>query len=192
MTRTTLQASYLDTEQQRQLEAAIEKQLREPLDLASWQANRLRAAVLVRFLLHTGLQSVEARALRLGDIRLGERAGVVHVLGRRERRVPLDDPTCNALRVWLAARPEGDVEWLWLEGDSGNAHGLSGRGVWRACRRMAHLASLDPESVTPRTLRITCAHNLLAAGESPRVVMRLLRLSSTDMVLRCLRESANF
>ena len=102
MNQKNLQTSFLDTEQQRKLEAAIERQLEEPLDLASWQANRLRAAVLVRFLLHTGLQSVETRALCLGDIRLGERAGVVHVCGRRERRVPLDEPRSAMVQRWRA------------------------------------------------------------------------------------------
>jgi integrase/recombinase XerD len=178
--------SWLDVEQQRQLEAVIDQQLRTPLIMVAWQVSKVRSAVLVRFLLHSGMHSVEVQALRLGDIHLGETRGVVHVRGRRERRLPLDDPTCAALRVWLTVRPNGEDDWLWLEGDRGEARQISGRAIWRACRRMVQLAGLDPEIVSPRILRNTCTHNLLAAGETPRVVRRLLKLSSTKIVLRYL------
>ena len=178
--------SWLDAEQQRQLEAVIDQQLQTSQTLVAWRASRVRSAVLVRFLLHTGLHLVEVQSLRLGDIRLGETRGVVQVRGRRERRLPLDGPTCTALRVWLTVRPAGEDDWLWLEGDKGDAHLISGRAIWRACRRMVQMAGLDPEIVSPRILRNTCAHNLLATGESPRVVRRLLKLSTTKIVLRYL------
>jgi len=178
--------SWLDAEQQRQLEAAIDQQLQNSQTLVAWRASRVRSAVLVRFLLHTGLHTVEVRALSLGDIHLGETRGVLHVRGRRERRLPLDGPTCTALRAWLTVRPVGKYDGLWLEGDRGEACKMSVRAIWRACRRMVQMAGLDPEIVSPRILRNTCAHNLLAAGESPRVVRRLLKLSSTNTVLRYL------
>ena len=178
--------SWLDGEQQRQLEAAIDQELQTPLDMRAWPVNWLRSAVLVRILLHTGMHSVEVRVLRLGDIRLGVMRGVVHVCGMRERRVPLDGPTCAALRVWISVRPDQEADWLWLKGDRLDAHLLSGRAIWRACRRMAQLAGLDPQAVSPRILRNTCAHNLLVAGESPRVVRRLLKFSSLKIPLRYL------
>jgi site-specific recombinase XerD len=178
--------SWLDRDQQRQLEGAIDQQLQEPVFMVAWSVSWVRSAVLVRFLLHTGLHSVEVRALRLGDIRMGDSHGMVQVRGRRERRVPLDGPTCAALRLWLTIRSDGEHDWLWLERDRDEARLLSERAIWRACRRMVQLTELDPESVSPRILRNTCAHNLLAAGESPRVVGRLLKVSSTKMVLRYL------
>lgn len=177
---------WLDGEQQRQLEGVIDQQLQTPPDMIAWSVNRVRYAVLVRFLLHTGMHSVEVRALRLGDIRLGASYGVVHVHGKRERRVPLDGSTCAALRVWLTIRPEGKDDRLWLEEDKGEAHLLSERAIWRACRRMVQLAGLDPEAVSPRILRNTCAHNLLVAGESPRVVKRLMKVSAIKIAERYL------
>jgi integrase/recombinase XerD len=174
---------WLDGEQQRQLEVVIDQQLQTHLRMVAWKVNWIRSAVLVRFLLHTGMHSVEVRALRLGDIRLGDTRGVVQVGGRRERRVPLDGPTCAALRMWLTVRPEGEADWLWLEGNKREAHLLSEHGIWRACRRMAQLAGLDPEVISPRILRNTCAHNLLVAGESARVVKRLLKFTRTKNIL---------
>jgi integrase/recombinase XerD len=179
-------SSWLDTEQQRQLEGVIDQQLQMPLIMAARPVRWVRSAVLVRFLLHTGMYSVEVRTLRLGDIRLGATRGVVYVRGRRERRLPLDSPTCAALRFWLTIRPGGEDGWLWWEGDRSEACQLSRRTIWRACRRMAQLAGLDPEVVSPRILRNTCAHNLLEAGESPRVVRRLLQFSSSKIPLRYL------
>jgi len=178
--------SWLDAEQQQQLEAAIDQQLQTSQTLVAWRTSRVRSAVLVRFLLHTGLHLVEVQSLRMGDIRLGQTRGVLQVRGRRERRLPLDVPTCTALRVWLTVRPTGEGDWLWLERDRGDALQISERTIWRACRRITQMAGLNPEIVSPRILRNTCAHNLLAAGESPRVVRRLLKFSTTKVVLRYL------
>ena len=177
---------WLDWEQQRQLEGAIDRQLQTSLDLIAWQVNRVRSAVLVRFLLQTGMQSVEVRTLRLGDIRLGDTRGVVHVRGKRDRRLLLDGSTCAALRVWLTVRPGGKDDRLWLDENRGEARLLSERAIWRACRRMVQLAGLNPEAVSPRILRNTCAHNLLVAGESPRVVKRLMKISTTKIAARYL------
>jgi site-specific recombinase XerD len=176
--------SWLDAEQQHQLESAIDQQLQMPLDTVYWQVRWVRAAALARLLLHTGMHAVEARLLCLGDLHLGESLGMVHVRGKRERRLQLDGPTCAALRAWLAVRPNVDQDWLWLEMYRGKPQALSVRGVWRACWRMANLAGLDSEAVSPRILRHTCAHNLLAAGESPRLVTRLLIFDSIEITLR--------
>lgn len=175
---------WLDAKQQRLLEAAIDQQLQTPQIIVAWPVSRVRSAVLVRFLLHTGMLSVEVQSLRLGDIHLGETRGWVQVRGRRERRLPLDGPTCIALRVWLTIRPTGEDDWLWLEGDIGKARQISMRTIWRACRRMVQMTGLDPEFVSPRILRNTRAHNLLITGESPLVIRRLLKLSTTKTILR--------
>jgi integrase/recombinase XerC len=178
--------SWLEAEEQRQLETAIDWQFEAPVDLVAWQANWVRAAALVRLLLHTGMHAVEARKLSLVDLQLGETRGVVQVRGKGERRLPLDSPTCAALRAWLAVRAlQDDGEgWLWSEPNREAPHVLSVRGIGRACSRMAILAGLDPEIVSPRILRNTCAHNLLSAGESSRLVARLLRFKSVDSALR--------
>jgi site-specific recombinase XerD len=177
---------WLDGEQQQQLERAIDRQLQTPLYKIAWSINWIRSAVLVRFLLHTGMHSVELRALRLGDIRLGDLTGVVHVHGSRERRMPLDGAACDALRHWLNIRPDGEEDWLWLEMCHNEARLISERAIWRACRRIVHLAGLEPGSISPRILRNTCAHNLLVSGESPRVVGRLLKFPTSRDLLRFL------
>ena len=178
--------SWLDEEQQRQLEAAIDQHLHASLDTVFWQANWVRAAALVRFLLHTGLQSTEAQVVHVADIYWGEKTGMVHIRGKRERHVPLDNPTCVGLRTWLAIRPAVSQDWLWLELEKGAPHALSGQGVQRACRRIAQLADLDPDLISPHVLRNTCIYNLAKAGESTRVIKRLLRLKSIDTILRFL------
>jgi site-specific recombinase XerD len=177
--------SWLDGDQQRLLEGAIDQQLQANQFMTAWRVNWIRSAVLVRLLLHTGMYLEEIRALTLADIRLGESRGVLQVRGRRERCLPLDGPTCTGLGVWLTVRPCGQEAWLWLEGEGGDAHLLSERAIRRACRRMVRLAGLDPTRVSPRILRNTCAHNLLIAGESLQMVRCLLRVS-TQNVLRYL------
>jgi len=174
--------SWLDSEQQGRLETAIDQQLHAPLDSVSWQANWTRAAALVRFLLHTGMHATEALALRVDDVRLGDTLGMVHVRGKQDRNVQLDAPACLALGTWLSIRPEVGQGWLWVEIDQGIAHRISKQAVLRACWWMSQLAGLGPRTITPRVLRNTCAHNLLAAGMAPHRVKRLLRFKSIDVV----------
>jgi site-specific recombinase XerD len=173
-------SSWLDGDQQRLLEGAIDQQLEANQFMTAWRVNWIRSAVLVRLLLHTGMYLEEIRTLTLGDIRLGDSRGMVQVRGRRERCLPVDGPTCTGLGVWLTVRPEGQTDWLWLEGEGGDAHLLSERAIWRACRRMVQLAGLDPIRVSPRILRNTCAHNLLLAGESLQMVRCLMRVSTQN------------
>jgi len=181
--------SWLDKDQQRQLETAIDLQLRTPFDLVAWQENRIRSAALVRFLLHTGMRASEARTVRVGDTRLGETMGVVHIRGMEPWYVQVDSPTCTALKVWLEIRPEAEIDWLWVDKYKRWPSPISDNGILRACRRMAEAAGLPPQSVTPRILRNTCAYNLLVAGLTPGQVKRRLRFSATKYVRNYLKIS---
>lgn len=71
-----------------------------------------RDGSLILFLLHTGLRISEALSLKLSDIELSERKGLVRVRqakGITSRVVPLNATARKALQDWLAVRPETGI-----------------------------------------------------------------------------------
>jgi site-specific recombinase XerD len=133
------------------------------------------------FLLHTGLRLSESVDLRLGDVEISERRGSVLVRngkGSKQRSIPLNSEARQAVRDWLAVRPQSESDHLWVgvEGDGGD--GLTGRTVQRMLRRYAQDAGLD--DLTPHILRHTFAKNLVNRGVGLEKVASLLGHSSLN------------
>lgn len=66
-----------------------------------------RNYALIELLLETGLRVGEAAEVRLGDVDLRDRSGVVRVRegkGRKQREVPLNSSARRALKLYLAGR----------------------------------------------------------------------------------------
>lgn len=81
---------------------------------------RLRDRAAVLLLLSTGLRREELARLRLQDLELGKRTGIVRVDGKgaKQREVPFEGPVVDVIREWLTER-EGfgydfDREALWI------------------------------------------------------------------------------
>src|SRR5262249_41669971 len=76
-----------------------------------------RNYALVELLLEKGLRVGEAAALRVGDLDLRDRSGVVRVRegkGRKQREVPLNAGARRALKLYLAGRDRRGEEYLFL------------------------------------------------------------------------------
>ena len=132
------------------------------LAAAVQQHGALRDRALFALLLHAGLRVSEACSLRVADLELRERSGVVRVRegkGGKYREVPLNVTARKALSEHMAARAGG--EWLFV---SRKGSRLSARAAERAIVRYARLAGL--EGVTPHSLRHTFCKMLVDAGES--------------------------
>ena len=140
----------------------------------------------------SGLRLSELVGLDLEDVNLSGR--VVRVLGkgRKERIVPFNQTTAEALRVWLRdreslqhARPEGRAyrrkvrEPLFLNYQGGR---LSTRSVDKLVRRYVAACSTR-YGISPHALRHSFATHLLEAGADLRAIQELLghaRLSTTQ------------
>jgi site-specific recombinase XerD len=143
---------------------------------------RFRDAVMVRFLLHTGLRVGELCDLRLSDLTLGERKGSVLVRrgkGRKQRIVMLMNDTRKDLVEWLKVRPPAPSDCLFV-GQVGEA--IQPRLVQRVVQRYAEAAEI--EDLTPHVLRHTFARSLLDSGATPFEVAKLLGHSSLDSTAR--------
>jgi integrase/recombinase XerC len=141
----------------------------------------------------SGLRLSELVGLDLEDVSLGQR--IVRVLGkgRRERQVPFNATTGDALRLWLkdraalrataaaprARRPGHQGEPLFV-----NARGtrLTGRSVQRILTRYVTV-SRTRAGISPHALRHSFATHLLERGADLRAIQELLghvQLSTTQ------------
>jgi len=130
-----------------------------------------RDQAIVELLYGSGLRVGELCSLRPEDLDLDD--GIVRVWGKgsKQRRVPLGDPSRDAVRTWMAhgraalATDESPVDAVFL-----NRRGrrLTPRDVRRILDRRA------PTPVHPHALRHTFATHLLDGGADLRVVQELL------------------
>jgi len=174
---------WLDKAQKRRLLSVIEEDARTARERYPrlWLL-RFRDAVMVRFLLNTGLRVGELCDLRISDITLGERKGSVLVRrgkGRKQRNVMLMNETRKELAEWLKVRPRVPSDCFFI-GQVGEA--IQPRLVQRVVQRYAEAAEI--EDLTPHVLRHTFARSLLDSGATPFEVAKLLGHSSLDSTAR--------
>lgn len=133
-----------------------------------------RDGSLILFLLHTGLRISEALSLKLSDIELSERKGLVRVRqtkGITSRVVPLNATARKALQDWLAVRPETGI-FLWTQVEKEPGSPLTSRTVQRILKRIGTAANLP--HLTPHVLRHTFAKNLVDQGVGLEKVATLM------------------
>jgi site-specific recombinase XerD len=129
-----------------------------------------RDDAVLELLYGSGLRVAELCGLRPDDFDL--RRGIVTVWGKgsKQRQVPMSQPSVDAVRAWLAARPAmvGDrtpADAVFLNRRGGR---MSPRDVRRVLDRRA------PSPTHPHALRHTFATHLLDGGADLRVVQELL------------------
>ena len=168
---------YLDKKEQYALLRTIEKDLQvAKLRYRLRWVTRRRDASLVIFMLNTGLRSHETLNLQLDDISISDRKGKVFVRqgkGDKQRTVPLNKEARQAIKAWLAERPdEQDNPYVWIAVETEAEGPLHQRSLQRIMTRYGRDAGL--ENLTPHMLRHTFAKNLVDQGyrfgESGRVI----------------------
>ncbi|MHB8927103.1 MAG: tyrosine-type recombinase/integrase [Bacillota bacterium] len=121
-----------------------------------------RDTAIITLILHTGLRASEVCSLDLGDVRLGERSGVLVVRegkGVKRREIPLNSTARHALTLYLGQRkPEGEALLTSQKGGR-----LKPGALWRMVSKVGKDAGLD--NLHPHTLRHTFLKNLRDAGE---------------------------
>ena len=157
------------------------KALSEVPEISAPQRLRaMRLYCLLEVLYATGLRVSELVALPLSASRRDARMIVVRGKGDKERLVPLNEASRQAMADYLAAmttlRPEkkkaAASKWLFPSfGESGH---LSRQHFARDLKELAASAGLAPRLVSPHVLRHAFASHLLHNGADLRIVQTLL------------------
>lgn len=149
---------------------------------------RDRAMLLLTYA--AGLRVSEVIGLKLED--LGQNLMTVHVMGkgRRERVLPVWGIAKPVLREWLAIRPNGSDDHLFLNsrGRGMTRHGFAHRLEVHVESASWKVPSLAEKQVSPHVLRHSCAlHTLDAVNNDLRKVSMYLghaSLQSTETYTR--------
>lgn len=126
-----------------------------------------RDHLLLAVAVQTGLRVSELTGLRISDVTFGVGAHLRCTgKGRRERVTPLGRPTARHLAEWVLQRRAAPTEPLFPARTGGH---LSTDAVARLVSKHVAAASvscpsLSAKTISPHTLRHTCAMNLLQAG----------------------------
>jgi integrase/recombinase XerD len=145
---------------------------------------RLRAArlyCLLEVLYATGLRVSELVSLPLSAARRDARMIVVRGKGDKERLVPLNEGSRQAMADYLAAMADqhgagkaATAKPKWLFPSFGESGHLTRQHFARELKELAAAAGLAPRLVSPHVLRHAFASHLLHNGADLRIVQTLL------------------
>jgi integrase/recombinase XerD len=141
----------------------------------------IRLYCLLEVLYATGLRVSELVSLPLSASRRDARMIVVRGKGNKERLVPLNEPSRQAMADYLAAmealKPEkkkNAAASKWLFPSFGESGHLTRQHFARDLKELAAAAGLAPRLVSPHVLRHAFASHLLHNGADLRIVQTLL------------------
>lgn len=176
---TVLAPKWLDKKQRAALLRAVDKEVEDALRrYPRMRLMYVRDAAIVKLILYTGLRVGEIIQLRISDLSLDERKGIVIVRegkGTKRREVPLNTKARKSLLDYLQSRPTIDNDFLFL---GQRNEGIRSRTVQRAVQRFSGRADLT--NVTPHVLRHTFAKSLIDKGVSMDKVAFILGHSNIN------------
>ncbi|SEN75002.1 integrase/recombinase XerD [Pseudorhodobacter antarcticus] len=151
-----------------------------------------RNICLMELIYATGMRVSELVELPVAAARGGPAMILVRGKGDKERMVPLSPPAKSALADWLIARDTAEEAAVktglkpsrFLFPGRGAAGHVTRQQMFVLLKSIAARAGLDPDAVTPHTLRHAFATHLLAGGADLRVIQTLLGhadLSTTEI-----------
>jgi len=156
------------------------KALTEAKSAPQQRLRAMRLYCLLEVLYATGLRVSELVALPLTAARRDARMIVVRGKGNKERLVPLNDASRQAMADYLAAmgalksgkKNAAPSKWLFPSfGESGH---LTRQHFARDLKELAAASGLAPRLVSPHVLRHAFASHLLHNGADLRIVQTLL------------------
>jgi integrase/recombinase XerD len=157
------------------------RELAQAADAPLQQLRALRLYCLLEVLYATGLRVPELVSLPLAAARRDARMIVVRGKGDKERLVPLNDASRQAMAEYLAAmqalastKKKGAADSKWLFPSFGESGHLTRQHFARDLKELAAAAGLAPRLVSPHVLRHAFASHLLHNGADLRIVQTLL------------------
>jgi integrase/recombinase XerD len=156
------------------------KELAEAKSSPQLRLRAMRLYCLLEVLYATGLRVSELVSLPLSAARRDARMIVVRGKGNKERLVPLNDASRQAMADYLAAMEalksgkKNAVASKWLFPSFGESGHLTRQHFARDLKELAAASGLAPRLVSPHVLRHAFASHLLHNGADLRIVQTLL------------------
>ena len=139
--------------------------------------NGIRDRAMLHLAYTAALRVSELVSLKCANLQQPQLNSIrVYGKGRRERVLPLWKETKSVLRDWLSVRPDNSDDHLFTnaQGAAMTRHGFAFRLKLHVAEAQKKVPSIAGKSVTPHSLRRTCAmHMLEATGDIRKVSLWL-------------------
>ncbi|WP_417210084.1 tyrosine-type recombinase/integrase [Antarctobacter sp.] len=137
--------------------------------------------------LHTGMRHAEILAIRREDVDVGKRVIWFPQAKAGSREQPITRELAEYLERRMDMLPPG-CDWMFPSPGSATGHVHT---IRKAFRRSAERAGLDPDQITPHTLRHTAVTHLVQAGVDLPTVQRISGHKTLSMVARYAHQSGS-
>lgn len=179
----------------RALPKALSQQEIETLIEHAHAEDDLRLTAMLEILYAGGLRVSELVTLPASALRLGQPHQHTFLLlkgkGGKERLVPLHEKAVETARAYVATHKDESPFLFPSHGKQGH---VTRQRFGQQLKELALRAGIDPERISPHTLRHSFASHLLAGGADLRVIQELLGhsdISTTQIYTRVEQERLN-
>ncbi|MDT2076259.1 MAG: tyrosine-type recombinase/integrase, partial [Planktomarina sp.] len=135
-----------------------------------------RLTCLMELLYATGMRVTELISLPVSAARGDPKMILVRGKGGKERMVPLSPTARDSVLRWLSLRDKdkNNIKSSFLFPSRGKKGHLTRIWFFQQIKKLAVMAGLNPDKVTPHSLRHAFATHLLVGGADLRTIQTLL------------------
>ena len=154
----------------------VEQLLQTAHTMPKQRADKMRLTCLMDLLYATGMRVTELVSLPVAAVRGNPDMILVRGKGGKERMVPLSPGARDAVILWLSVRDqdEAHTKSTFLFPSRGKQGHLTRIWFFQQIKKLALMAGVNVEKVTPHSLRHAFATHLLAGGADLRSIQTLL------------------
>jgi integrase/recombinase XerD len=154
----------------------VEQLLQTAYTMPKQRADKMRLTCLMDLLYATGMRVTELVSLPVAAVRGNPDMILVRGKGGKERMVPLSPGARDAVILWLSVRDqdEAHTKSTFLFPSRGKQGHLTRIWFFQQIKKLALMAGVNAEKVTPHSLRHAFATHLLAGGADLRSIQTLL------------------
>ena len=154
----------------------VEQLLQTAHTMPKQRADKMRLTCLMDLLYATGMRVTELVSLPVAAVRGNPDMILVRGKGGKERMVPLSPDARDAVILWLSLRDqdEAHTKSTFLFPSRGKQGHLTRIWFFQQIKKLALMAGVNAEKVTPHSLRHAFATHLLAGGADLRSIQTLL------------------
>ena len=154
----------------------VEQLLQTAHIMPKQRTDKMRLTCLMDLLYATGMRVTELVSLPVAAVRGNPDMILVRGKGGKERMVPLSPSARDAVILWLSLRDqdEAHTKSAFLFPSRGKQGHLTRIWFFQQIKKLALMAGVNAEKVTPHSLRHAFATHLLAGGADLRSIQTLL------------------